>query len=57
MQDFNTENGKRFWEHRFENELTVSIALLNVFLCSEVEILGSQPLWADYTVSSLRSFK
>lgn len=44
MQDFNTENGKRFWEHRFENELTVSIALLNVFLCSEVEILGSQPL-------------
>lgn len=35
MQDFNTENGKRFWEHRFENELTLSIALLNVLLMFE----------------------
>lgn len=32
MQGLNTENGKRFWEQRIENELTVSIALLNVLL-------------------------
>lgn len=35
MQDLITENGKRFWEHRFKNELTVSIALLNVLLMFE----------------------